>query len=83
MDKILNRIQIILFLISTVFSYLYTTSQISDVLSDNSQHESGAKIALNFINRMRAYPNNDIPKAKFMEEYKKNKNSLIHNISIF
>ena len=74
--KLSNRILVIFFLISAVFSYLLTSSQISNVLSDKSQRESGAKIALNFINRMRAYPNNDIPKEKFMEEYKKNKNNL-------
>jgi photosystem II stability/assembly factor-like uncharacterized protein len=31
--------------------------------------ESGAKLALQFWNRMRAYPNIEIPKGKFMEEF--------------
>jgi len=76
MKHLSNRILLTLLFVSAVFSFLFTSSQISNVLLDNTKHESGAKIALNFINRMRAYPNNDIPKAKFMEEYKKNKTRL-------
>ena len=76
MDNFSNRILLSVFIISVIFSFLYTSSQISIINHDNIKRESGAKIALNFINRMRSYPNNDIPKAKFMQEYKKNKTRL-------
>ena len=76
MNKLSNRILLSVFIISVIFSFLYTSSQISIINQENIKRESGAKIALNFISRMRSYPNNDIPKARFMEEYKKNKTKL-------
>ncbi|MCF6270029.1 MAG: T9SS type A sorting domain-containing protein [Melioribacteraceae bacterium] len=45
------------------------------------KRESGARLALQFWNRMRAYPNEDIPKNKFMEEYISVKNRMSKNIN--
>ena len=64
-------------LISTaLITYLFLSSQLISYKQITEPRESGAKKALNFINRMRAYPNNDIPKAKFMEQFDKNKQNL-------
>ncbi len=76
MKIISNRILFSLFIISTVFSFVFTSSKISTGYLISVKHESGAKTSLEFINRMRSYPANDIPKAEFMEAFKKNKAML-------
>ncbi|VAX21188.1 hypothetical protein MNBD_IGNAVI01-2424, partial [hydrothermal vent metagenome] len=83
MKQLSNRILFLLFIISAAISFLFNSSQVSTIIHDNTKRESGAKTALEFINRMRSYPANDIPRSKFMEAYIKDKTQLRKtNVSI-
>lgn len=76
MNNLSKRILFSIFFITVLFSFLFTSYQIPNNYLDNTKHESGAKTALEFINRMRSYPSNDIPQEKFMKEFIKNKTQL-------
>lgn len=76
MKKSFNYLSMSMLVGIALIAYLFISTQLVSYKQITEPRESGAKKALNFINRMRAYPNNDVPKAKFMEQFDKNKKSL-------
>ncbi len=71
----INETASVLFLVTALFTfYFFTPSETNNPKkTEESLETSGAMEALNFWNRSRAYPNNDIPSGKYYKAYQNEK----------
>ena len=73
-----------LFVASLLISFFIFSNLNFNKVEKDLPEESGAKKALDFWTRLRAYPDNDIPSNKFMKAYHDTKsklNNTLQNIS--
>ncbi len=81
MKNRLRKISLAMLFLVSVLSFVIISLTNTEINRVEVKRESGARLALQFWNRMRAYPGEEIPKSKFMEEYTSVKNRMSKTIN--